>query len=330
MAGQQYQQLSQDDIDHFMKHGWIKLSGCFTQEQVDKLTSTLWTRLGMSPTDKSTWHGERINMPRHATFPANEFAPKAWSAICDLLGGEDRIAQHNRTWNDGFIVNLGSPEGEGKDIGGRDLPGWHVDGDFFVHYLDSPEQGLLVIPLFTDINPDGGGTFICPDAIPVVAKHLYDHPEGVSPYMDPRAQNPNMDKAKSLGFFCDIAKSMPNESFVEATGKVGDVYLLHPLMLHSASNNKLRQLRVITNPPVSLKEPFRFDREDSRDFSVVERKTLSALAKHSLEGWKITHGRDQIVPERVRRQQAMKRDEEARLQALRADKSSNRVEAVAS
>ena len=168
MAGQQYQQLSQDDIDHFMKHGWIKLSGCFTQEQVDKLTSTLWTRLGMSPTDKSTWHGERINMPRHATFPANEFAPKAWSAICDLLGGEDRIAQHNRTWNDGFIVNLGSPEGEGKDIGGRDLPGWHVDGDFFVHYLDSPEQGLLVIPLFTDINPDGGGTFICPDAIPVV------------------------------------------------------------------------------------------------------------------------------------------------------------------
>ena len=328
MAGQYFQQLSQDDVEHFMKQGWIKLSNCFTQEQVDKLTSTLWTRLGMSPSDKSTWRDERINMPWHTTFPANEFAPKAWSAICDLLGGEERIADYNRTWNDGFIVNLGTPQGEGKDIGGRDLPGWHVDGDFFVHYLDSPEQGLLVIPLFTDINPGGGGTFICPDAIPVIAKQLYEHPEGVSPYMDPRMENRNMDKAKSLGFFCDVAKSMPTNSFVEATGKVGDVYLLHPLMLHSASNNKLRQLRVITNPPVSLKQPFRFDREASSEYSTVERKTLSALGKDSLEGWAITHGRDKIVPERVKRQQAMKRDEEARLQAPNANQSHRTVGVV--
>jgi hypothetical protein len=330
MADQHNQQLSQDDIDHFMKHGWIKLSGCFTQEQVDKLTSTLWTRLGMSPSDKSTWDSERINMPWHTTFPANEFAPKAWSAICDLLGGEERIAQHNRTWNDGFIVNLGTPQGEGKDIGGQDLPGWHVDGDFFVHYLDSPEQGLLVIPLFTDINPGGGGTFICPDAIPRIAKHLYDHPEGVSPYMVSRTENPNMDKAKSLDFFCDVAKSMPRDAFVEATGRVGDVYLLHPLMLHSASNNKLRQLRVITNPPVSLKEPFRFDRKDSSEYSTVERKTLSALGKDSLEGWKITYGRDKIVPERVKRQQAMKLEEQARLHALEANKSHRAFEVVVS
>ena len=316
MADRKYQQLSRDDVDHFLQHGWIKLSNCFTQDQVDELTSTLWTRLGMSPSDKSTWHTERINMPSHKTFLANEFAPKAWTAICDLLGGEDRIADFNRTWNDGFIVNLGTIENEGKDVPGGDLPGWHVDGDFFVHYLDSPEQGLLVIPLFTDINPGGGGTFICPDGIPKVAKHLYDHPEGVSPYMVSRKEASRMDRGKSLDFFCDIVKSMPKESFVEATGTVGDVYLLHPLMLHSASNNKLRQLRVITNPPVSLQEPFVFDRKDPSEYSVVERKTIAALGEDSLEGWKITHERERIVPERVKRQQAMRLDEEARLKAL--------------
>ena len=161
MTAKQYQQLTQDDVDHFMQHGWIKLTNCFTQEQADEMTANLWTRLGMSPTDKSTWHTERVNMPQHNQFAADKFAPKAWAGICDLLGGEERIADFNRTWNDGLIVNLGTPEGEGRDIPGEDLPGWHVDGDFFVHFLDSPEQGLLVIPLFSQIRPGGGGTYIC-------------------------------------------------------------------------------------------------------------------------------------------------------------------------
>jgi hypothetical protein len=68
-----------------------------------------------------------------------KFAPKAWSAICDLVGGEDRIADYNRTWNDGFIVNLGTSQEEGKQIGGKDLKGWHVDGDFFVSVV-SPDR----------------------------------------------------------------------------------------------------------------------------------------------------------------------------------------------
>jgi hypothetical protein len=55
------------------------------------------------------------------------------------------------------------------------------DGDFFRHFLDSPEQALLVIPLFADIQPRGGGTYIAPDGIPKVAKYLLEHPEGTYP-----------------------------------------------------------------------------------------------------------------------------------------------------
>ncbi|KAI7550203.1 hypothetical protein KC331_g3327 [Hortaea werneckii] len=310
-----YEQLTQEDIDHFMQHGWLKLSKCFTQEDADNKISNVWTRLGMSPTDKSTWHTERTNMPTHNTFEADKFAPKAWAAICDLLGGEEHIADYNRTWNDGLIVNLGTPEGEGKEVKPQDLPGWHVDGDFFVHYLDSPEQGLLVIPLFTDIEAGGGGTMICPAAIPKMARHLYEHPEGVSPRMTPRAQNPTFAHEDTLQWFCDVAKSMPDDAFVEATGKVGDVYLLHPLMLHSASHNKLRNVRIITNPPVSLKEPFVFDREDASQHSLVERKTLAALGEEKLTGWKIAGNRDRIVPDRIRRQQQMREQELERLKA---------------
>ena len=268
----------------------------------------------MEPNDKSTWHTERINMPSHTSFRVSEFAPKAWAAICELVGGEERISESNHYWHDSFIVNLGTSTGAGQDIGGRQLQGWHVDGDFFVHYLDSPEQGLLVIPLFTDIVEGGGGTMICPDAIPIMARHLFDNPEGVSPYMVPRRDDPDMNREQSLDFFNNIASTMADDAFVEVTGCVGDVYLLHPLMLHSASNNKLRQLRIISNPPISLEEPFNFDRNDCSQYSIVERKTISAIGQDKLQGWKITNTRDRIVPAREKAQEEMKKEELRRLE----------------
>lgn len=270
-------------------------------------------------------------MPFFNEFSVSEFAPKAWAGICSLLGGASKVDSNASTWKDGFIVNLGTPEGHNTLIKPQDLPGWHVDGDFFVHYLDSPEQGLLVIPLWSDIVAGGGGTFICPAAISTVAKYLYDHPEGVSPRMTPRAQNPNFEQEKGLRWFNELAATMPDEAFVEATGVVGDVYLLHPLMLHSASNNQLRKVRVITNPPVSVTEPFVFDRKDG-EYSAVEQKTLNALGKDRLQGWNIQAERQMVVPERVRIQEEMKRKEEKRLEKLKQEAASEptkQVEGVA-
>lgn len=300
-----------------------RIPGAFTQEKADRVTKDVWTRLGMSPTDKSTWTRQRTNMPSHMTFDAAEFAPRAWTAICELCGGEDKIDPGTREWRDSLIVNLGSAEGEGKPVHPTQLDNWHVDGDFFVHYLDSPEQGLLVIPLFTDIAPDGGGTMISPKAMPRLARWLYDHPEGVSPRMVPRGA-PDFTRERNLGWYTDLAASVGAEegAFVEVTGKTGDVFLLHPLMMHSATSNALRNVRIITNPPVSLREPFNFDREDG-NYSLVERRTLRALGKDRLEGWKITMPRERIVPERVRIQEEMKKAELARLQ------EASRVAAVA-
>lgn len=306
------QELTPEQIDWFIEHGWIRLENCFTPDQAEVVSADIWTRLGLSPTDKTTWTKERINMPWHREFDVSQFAPKAWDAICDLVGGESRIAEENRTWKDGAIVNFGTVEGEGKDIHPTQLTGWHVDGDFFVHYLNSPEQGLLVIPLFSDIAPGGGGTMICPEAIPKIANHLYQHPEGVSPRMVPRGES-GFSSEKATDWFNNVAKSCSH--FVEATGKIGDVYLLHPLMLHSASNNKLRQLRIITNPPVTLREPFNFDREDETKYSVVERATIKALGKDKLKGWKPTMPAEEVIPERIRIFEQMKIEETQRLKA---------------
>ncbi|KAI0166269.1 hypothetical protein GGR57DRAFT_446028 [Xylariaceae sp. FL1272] len=307
--------LTDADKEFFVQHGYLKLAACFTPEQAAEVCEGVWTRLGMDPTDKTTWTRQRTNMPAHRIFDASKFAPKAWSAICDLCGGEERIAPKSKEWRDGLIVNLGTPEGEGQQVSPHDLPGWHVDGDFFVHYLDSPEQALLVIPLFTDIVPGGGGTMICPPAIDLVANWLYKNPRGVSPWMVPR-DDEDFKKEKNLEFYRELIADVKDEEFIEATGKVGDVYLLHPLMVHSASNNPLRKARMITNPPVSLREPHCLDRDDD-NYSPVERKTRRSIGEGKLKGWKIQAPREAVIPQRVRIQEAMKQEELKRIEEHR-------------
>jgi hypothetical protein len=90
--------------------------------------------------------------------------------------------------------------------------------------------------------------------------------------------------------------------------------------MHSRSNNMLRHVRVITNPPVSIREPFVFDREDG-NYSVVERKTLKALGKDRLEGWKIEAERQELVPERMRIQAELKKKQEERMKKLEQSKA---------
>ncbi|OTB08390.1 hypothetical protein M426DRAFT_52197 [Hypoxylon sp. CI-4A] len=313
--------LTQEQKDFFLENGYTKLTNCFTREQAAEVTEGVWTRLGMSPTDKKTWTKERTNMPSHRTFDCADFAPKAWAAICELCGGEDRVNPESRQWRDSLIVNLGTAEREGNPVRPKDLTTWHVDGDFFVHYLDSPEQGLLVIPLFTDVVPQGGATVMCPPAIRRVAARLYAHPDGVSPRMAARS-HPDYARGeeRNLEWYADVARSCGADDddaadFVEAIGDVGDVYLLHPMMMHSATSNARRAVRIITNPPVSMREPFCFDRENDDEYSLVERKTMREVGgQEKLRGWKITMPRERLVPERVRIQEEMKREEVRRLE----------------
>lgn len=133
--------------------------------------------------------------------------------------------------------------------------------------------------------------------------------------MVPRGQTP---KHEGLGFYTELVSTCTD--FHEMTGEVGDVILLHPLMVHSASINSLRIPRIITNPPVSLKQPFNLDREDPHEYSIVERKTLQDLGQpEGLKGWRIRGEREAVVPDRVRAQAEMKKRELERLEMLKGE-----------
>lgn len=154
----------------------------------------------------------------------------------------------------------------------------------------------------------------------MVAKYLAAHPEGVLPtgmsftpststYADPK---------DDPGYYSHLQEVKKCTKFFEITGEVGDVVLLHPLMLHSASKNHLRIPRFITNPPVSLKEPFNFNRENG-DFSLVEKKTLKALGVDRLD-YEVTTERKRIVPKGRVAKDKLKLEEERRLAELAAKK----------
>ncbi|KAJ3807110.1 hypothetical protein F5876DRAFT_48737 [Lentinula aff. lateritia] len=313
---QKYKYLSPEQVDHFLEQGFIVIRNGFTEERAADWTKTIWIRLNLDPNDKSTWDRERIHMPWHRKEKVATFAPKVWDAMQDLLGGAERINEEDSRWGDSFIVNLGDAtlENATDHIHPRDLDNWHVDGDFFVHYLDSPEQALLVIPIFSNIKTGGGGTFIAPEGIQMIARYLASHPEGVMPTGLSFTPSTTIctDFKNDPGYWSHLKEVQNCSQFVEVVGQVGDVVLLHPLMLHSASKNYLRQPRIITNPPVSLKEPFNFAREDEEEYSLVEKKTLKALGVDKLD-FHITTDRRRMTPKRLGVQEKLLEEEKQRL-----------------
>lgn len=244
--------LSNTEINTFIKKGFIKIENAFTGDFVEK-----W----WGPREKFLKNNANYSNVSHLYFPVfrrfnlKEIAPKLDTAIIQLLGGENRIKK-DRCWGDGFVV--AQPRNSCPDIKNDPSYSFHKDG-FFRHYLDSPEIGLLTLVLWTKVYKENGATAIFNDSIRVVSKELYSNLEGVnSGHFDNR-------------FISD----WKDQSFAE--GNAGDIYLLHPFVLHAIRPNMSKQLRAITNPCVSLLSKMNFNRENWEDYSPVEKSVLLSM-----------------------------------------------------
>jgi hypothetical protein len=257
--------LSENDIQHFIDYGFVHLTDCFDKQFAKEWTDAAYDRLGYDADDPSTWEKPIIHMQADERVNVKEFAPKVWNAMREILGGEDRM-QENLQWGNGFIVNFHLGADREWTPPSPEAGGWHKDGDFFYHFLDSPEQGLLVIVVWKDMGPKGGGTFIAPDSVKPIAEYLAANRQGIHPFENE---------------FGNLINECSD--FREVTAKAGDVILMHPYMLHASSQNHSGISRFITNPPVALREPMNFNRENPEDFSVLERSVLNALGVERLD-----------------------------------------------
>lgn len=264
MSPPSFQVLDQPQAQHFLDKGYVVLKNCFSREAAQPWLDSAYSRAEADPQRPETWTPERLHLKGIDQLEIEPFAPKAWAGICDLLGGAERLADASRVWENWWIFNFPVRDHRPWEPPSPQVNGWHKDGSWFKHFLDSPEQGLLQIGVWSDIEPQGGGTFVACDSVKYVAEYMAERPQGCLPK-----------EFKTLIDRC--------QDFVEITGQVGDVVLLHPYILHSASLNCSERVRLITNSTVFMQEPLNFNRENPQEFSLVERAVLNALGVDRLD-----------------------------------------------
>lgn len=251
--------LKRAQVEQFIADGWCYLRQAFSSSQAAAARSRLWTRIeaksGIRASDPITWPEVYDIEEQLGDAAVIECFTDRLAAAIEQLVGEGRWWGERR-W--GFWpVNFSF---------GADLPyaipdwGWHVDGNWFVHTLDCPKQGLVVIGLFSDIEPRWGGTILSGGSHRLTARVLAEHPQG----LDHRS-------------LFDAVLTQPLGNFHEVTGSAGDVVLAHPFMFHARGFKHGGPPRVISNTEAGLRAPMRVAPWNGCELAPVELAIRRAL-----------------------------------------------------
>ena len=315
--------LSPTEARRFIEHGWVMVQGAFSKQIADDVVASAWRELeerGIMKDAPQTWKQEpyvRTGCPPNITImasrgdkeaaaqmleirtryglpaespPLHQVAPRALGTQLDCVGGWDRVGQPEQIrLPDSLAVNLCSDDSNLNEEGWRSTraPGWHKDGWHYRHFLDSPQQGLLLGYLYSDILPGSGGTQMCVDSVGVVARLLAQHPEGIHP--------------DSVQSYIQPHMIMECSEFEELTGKAGDLAIIHPYMVHRVAGNPSGRPRFAQFPSIKLSQPMQFQRDDPGEYSLSELVVLKELGQlkcfdFATEKDYMTYLREDITP----------------------------------
>ena len=312
--------LSTQQTDDFITRGWTKVEQAIPHEQAVKVQDFLWERLaerGVLRGDKSTWRNPmEFIAENYNQSPFHECATaRLADAISDLVGAGRWVAEHEVGWWGWWPVNFAVGADQIWDVPADE---WHIDSPSAGTYPTAPDQGLLVICLFSELRPRGGGTLVLEGSHQIAVRFLQENPEltqkqtnaalrELTPYLralcgrDGNAENtPGTDTSNVRGVDAvkierpvDLATTPRIEYFMnqthideagtrlrvaEVTGSPGDVILAHPFMLHSPSFNHCGVPRFMCNRKTPLFEPMQLERSDG-EYSVLEESIRVALSQ---------------------------------------------------
>lgn len=304
-----YKVLNQEQVNQFIELGWVKVEQAFPKEVALEAQKIVWQNVekrGVLRNDRSTWTEEMVQL--NENYEHDEFqkcnTKRLADAIEDLVG-EGRWA--NRTVYGESEKKVGYGWWPVNFSQGANKPwnvpntGWHWDGIHFRHYLDSPEQGLLCLNLFSEIGKQGGGTLVAEGSHKVVAKFLSKQPDGIElgdgirtlnkqhPWFSELTASNKKDGTGTIYEQDQIEKFMENPyvdedgiklQVVETTGNPGDVILCHPFLYHAASQNHSGVPRFMCNRTTPLTERINLNRTDG-NYSPLEWSIKSVIHKEA-------------------------------------------------
>lgn len=251
--------LTGEQVEQFVADGFLKLEGAFSREIGQRCRDELWAASGCDPHDPTSWTEPVIRLGGFSTAPfAQAATTSALHAAFDQLAGAGRWVPCAGLGT--FPLRFPHPDAPGDD-------GWHVDASYAGPHgegrlnLRSRERALLMLFLFSEVGPDDAPTRVR------VGSHL-DVPALLAP---------GGDEGRDWMELCaEAVPASEHRPTALATGTVGDVYLCHPFLVHSAQPHRGRQPRFVAQPPLHARTPLDLDEADPPP---VARSVLNGLSR---------------------------------------------------
>ncbi|MEU3274557.1 phytanoyl-CoA dioxygenase [Saccharomonospora sp. NPDC006951] len=225
--------LTPEQIDRFAADGFVKLENAFPADAGERCLDELWAATGCDRDDPATWTQPVIRLGGFSTPPFRQAAnTPALHAAFDQLAGEG-------AWKP--LAGLGTfPVRFPVDLPPGD-DGWHVEASFQGETgeprvnLASRGRALLLLFLFSDIGPGDAPTKVR------TGSHL-DVPGLLEPHGDTGME--------WMPLCVEAIAASEHRPVALATGKLGDVYLCHPFLVHSAQRHRGTAPRFMAQPPL--------------------------------------------------------------------------------
>lgn len=256
-------QMSSSQLEEFQQNGYIVLKGILDPAEceefdVNSVQPALRKYAGIDPKDCKTWNTEVLRsmatgdfnkkqaeiLPGVMVRKENGHDPIPDDRNLDLSSLEpilDQLHGGSQFWeylhdNVGWI-HVRFPLNSAKRLQAKDMNTWHVDGGHFTpHFMDSPEQSVIVLPMIRPVGIGGGNT------VALKKSHIY--------MSHKLAQAGNVGIPREVTQNANhIASKWPEDLIVEiAPCEVGDILLMHPFLVHTAGLASLgHPLRVSFN-----------------------------------------------------------------------------------
>jgi hypothetical protein len=257
--------LAPEQLDEFRRSGIVRVPGAISSRAANAMCDSVWELLArryhIRRDDPETWKAQKIagtkDRPKSVTF--EKIANSALRAMFDTLLATTawEPAEH---WGS-LLVSFPGAFPEARDDWDVPHQGWHLDAPVVRSLPDL--YGVRIFTCLARVSPKGGGTLAVSGSPRLAQQLAVARAVGKMRSADVRQAliqrycwmkdlcsfDPAIDRVnrfmKSTTTLEDV-----DVRVVELTGDPGDVYLVHPLMMHAGSPNCLATPRMVLSTTV--------------------------------------------------------------------------------